>query len=292
MTYSEQLEQDRLWVEERLQTYFSGSPAYQTLYDAMRYSLLAGGKRIRPILVLETCRMCGGDPAEAMPFACAIEMIHTYSLIHDDLPCMDDDDYRRGRLTNHKVYGEATAVLAGDGLLTAAFGVMLAPERQTLGLRAMTAAGVLARAAGEDGMVAGQILDLAGEGKKLSLEEIEAIDVRKTGALLMAACEMGCVLAGGAENQREAVRAYARQLGLAFQIRDDMLDVIGDQEKLGKATGMDAVHEKSTYVGLLGLEGCARMVEDCTSGAKAALDGFADNGFLLWLADALAGREH
>lgn len=292
MTHMERLEQDRLLVEEQLQTYFTGTTAYQTLYDAMRYSLLAGGKRIRPVLVLETCRMCGGDPAEALPFACAIEMVHTYSLIHDDLPCMDDDDYRRGRLTSHKVYGEATAVLTGDALLTAAFGVMLAPERERLGLRAMTAAGVLARAAGEDGMVAGQILDLAGEGKQLSLEGIEAIDVRKTGALLMAACEMGCVLAGGSEAQREAVRDYARHLGLAFQMRDDMLDVIGDQQKLGKATGMDAVHEKSTYVSLLGLEGCARKLEECTQDAKAALKGFEDNGFLLWLADELAGREH
>lgn len=236
--------------------------------------------------------MCGGDPAEALPFACAIEMIHTYSLIHDDLPCMDDDDYRRGRLTNHKVYGEATAVLAGDGLLTAAFGLMLSPEQEKLGMRAMAAAGVLARGAGEDGMVAGQILDLDGEGKQLSLEEIEAIDVRKTGALLMAACEMGCVLADGSEEQRAAVRDYARHLGLAFQMRDDMLDVIGDQQKLGKATGMDAVHEKSTYVGLMGLEGCAREVERQTQAARAALDGFEDNGFLLWLADELAGREH
>ena len=292
MTHMERLEQDRLRVEEQLQTCFAGTPAYQTLYDAMRYSLLAGGKRIRPVLVLETCRMCGGDPAEALPFACAIEMVHTYSLIHDDLPCMDDDDYRRGRLTSHKVYGEATAVLAGDALLTAAFGVMLAPERERLGLRAMTAAGVLASAAGEDGMVAGQILDLDGEGKQLSLEGIEAIDVRKTGALLMAACEMGCILAGGTVEQRAAVRDYARHLGLAFQMRDDMLDVIGDQQKLGKATGMDAVHEKSTYVGLLGLEGCARKLEECTQAAKAALEGFEDNGFLLWLADELAGREH
>lgn len=291
MTDMERLERDRLWVEERLRTYFTGAPAYQSLYDAMRYSLLAGGKRIRPVLVLETCRMCGGDPEEALPFACAIEMIHTYSLIHDDLPCMDDDDYRRGRLTSHKVYGEATAVLAGDALLTAAFGLMLAPEQERLGLRAMTAAGVLARAAGEDGMVAGQILDLAGEGKQLSLEGIEAIDVRKTGALLMAACEMGCVLAGGTEEQRSSVRDYARHLGLAFQMRDDMLDVIGDQQKLGKATGMDAVHEKSTYVSLLGLEGCARKVKECTQAAKAALEGFGDNDFLLWLADELAGRE-
>ena len=292
MTNVERLERDRALVEEELGRCFSGSPAYQKLYGAMRYSLLAGGKRIRPVLVLESCRMCGGDPAEALPFACAIEMIHTYSLIHDDLPCMDDDDYRRGRLTNHKVYGEATAVLAGDGLLTAAFGLMLSPEQEKLGMRAMAAAGVLARGAGEDGMVAGQILDLDGEGKQLSLEEIEAIDVRKTGALLMAACEMGCVLAGGSEEQRAAVRDYARHLGLAFQMRDDMLDVIGDQQKLGKATGMDAVHEKSTYVGLMGLEGCAREVERQTQAARAALDGFEDNGFLLWLADELAGREH
>ena len=292
MTNVERLERDQSLVEERLERCFSGSPAYQKLYDAMRYSLLAGGKRIRPVLVLESCRMCGGDPAEALPFACAIEMVHTYSLIHDDLPCMDDDDYRRGRLTNHKVYGEATAVLAGDGLLTAAFELMLSPEQEKLGLRAMAAAGVLARGAGEDGMVAGQILDLDGEGKQLSLEEIEAIDVRKTGALLMAACEMGCVLAGGSEEQRAAVRTYARYLGLAFQMRDDMLDIIGDQKKLGKATGMDAVHKKSTYVSLLGLEGCARKVEECTQAAKAALEGFEDNGFLLWLADVLAGREY
>ncbi|MCI8537556.1 MAG: polyprenyl synthetase family protein [Oscillospiraceae bacterium] len=292
MTYLEQLKQDQALVEEHLQTYFTGAPAYQSLYESMRYSLLAGGKRIRPVLVLESCRMCGGDLVEALPFACAIEMVHTYSLIHDDLPCMDDDDYRRGRLTNHKVYGEAEAVLAGDGLLTAAFGVMLSPERQALGLRAMTAAGILARAAGEDGMVAGQILDLAGEGRALSLEEVEAIDVRKTGALLMAACEMGCVLAGGSEQQREAVRTYARYLGLAFQMRDDLLDVVGDRGKLGKDTGMDAVREKSTYVSLLGLEGCGLEIQKTTEAAKEALAGFAENGFLLWLADELARREN
>ena len=291
MDQKKRFEEDRALVEEALDAFFRGEPNYQTIYKAMRYSLLAGGKRIRPILLLESCRMCGGSVEEALPYACAIEMVHTYSLIHDDLPCMDDDDYRRGRLTNHRVFGEAAAVLAGDGLLTAAFETMLSPKCEALGLRGFQAAGVLARAAGADGMVGGQILDLEGEGKELSLSQLEELVLHKTGDLLTAAAEMGCILAGGGSEEREAVRTYARKVGLAFQIRDDILDVTGDAQKLGKATGMDEARGKSTYVRLLGLDRCRELVEECTREAGEALSGFEDREFLCWLAQLLAGRE-
>ena len=208
MTSQEQLNAHRALAEGWLGRCLRDREPRGDLYDAMEYSLLAGGKRIRPVLTLECCRMCGGEPETALPLAGAVEMIHTYSLIHDDLPCMDDDDLRRGRPTNHKVYGEATAVLAGDALLTAAFEVILdagslPPERL------LTAAAVLARAAGGWGMVGGQVLDMAGEGHALSLSEVEELQRMKTGALITAAAEMGCVAAGGAQEQRAAVRRYA-----------------------------------------------------------------------------------
>jgi len=261
------------------------------LYDAMEYSLLAGGKRIRPVLTLECCRICGGEVEDALPFAGAVEMIHTYSLIHDDLPCMDDDDLRRGRPTNHKVYGEATAVLAGDALLTAAFEFMLAPGRIPAE-RAMAAAEVLARAAGGRGMVGGQVLDMAGEGHALSLAEVEELQRLKTGALIAAAAEMGCIVAGGTPEQREAVRRYAEKLGLAFQIQDDILDVVGDTATLGKPVGSDAKREKTTFVTLKGLEACRALVGRLTQEAKQALAIFGDAGeALCWLAESLAGRE-
>ena len=193
-------------VETALRTCFQGREPRGDIYDAMEYSLLAGGKRIRPVLTLETCRMCGGDPALAMPFACAVEMVHTYSLIHDDLPCMDDDDLRGGKPTNHKIYGEATAVLAGDGLLTAAFETALAADEQLPPQRVVEAAACLARAAGAQGMVGGQVLDMAAEGRAVSRSDVEQLQKLKTGALLSAAAEMGCIAAGGSEEEKKAVR--------------------------------------------------------------------------------------
>ena len=254
----------------------------------MEYSLLAGGKRIRPVLVLETCRLCGGDPVRALPLACGVEMIHTYSLIHDDLPAMDDDDLRRGRPTNHKVYGEATAILAGDGLLTAAFGVLTQAELPAE--RVVEAVSCLSREAGPEGMVGGQVLDMAGEGRALTRGELEQLQQLKTGALISAAAELGCIAAGGTEEQRCAVREYARCIGRAFQIQDDILDVTSTDQELGKSVGSDRANEKNTFVTVLGLERSRALVEELTGQAEQALSGFGDPGFLLCLARALAGR--
>lgn len=294
MSLSEQLKQDQAQIEAALAEQFTGTPAYQTLYQAMRYSLLAGGKRIRPVLVLESCRLCGGEPERALPFACALEMVHTYSLIHDDLPCMDNDDYRRGRLTSHKVYGEAMATLAGDGLLTAAFGTLsgtwarglLSPEQ----IAAATAC--LATAAGEDGMVAGQVLDLRWEARTdLTQGELEQVHDKKTGALLRCACELGRIAAGGTEKQSEALRRYATALGMAFQIRDDILDVTSTAQELGKPIGSDAENGKTTFVTLLGLERSQQMVEELSCQAREALGDFEKPEFLQWLAESLATRK-
>lgn len=292
MREQERLDCHRAMAEAWLKTCFQDRAPRGDLYDAMNYSLLAGGKRIRPVLMLETCRLCGGEPEHILPFAGAIEMIHTYSLIHDDLPCMDDDDLRRGRPTNHKVYGEATAVLAGDALLTAAFEWMLDPSVELPPQRVLEAAGVLARAAGAQGMVGGQVLDMAGEGHAMGLTEVEELQRLKTGALIRAAAEMGCVLAGGSEEQRKAVCRYAERLGLAFQIQDDILDVVGDEVTLGKPVGSDAKSEKNTFVTLKGLDECRCLVDKLTDEAVEALSLFGEEGeSLCWLARSLASRE-
>lgn len=274
-------------IEAYLDRFFVQDDSQKHLYEAMRYSLLAGGKRIRPVLVLEFCRVCGGDWQKALPFAAAIEMVHTYSLIHDDLPCMDNDDYRRGRLTNHKVYGEAQAVLAGDALLTAAFDTAAsAQEDPKIVTRIIR---ILAGCAGEKGMVGGQILDIEGEGKKLSAQEVHTIHTLKTGALITAACCMGAAAAGATEEQMQAARAYATAIGLAFQIRDDMLDVLGDAQKLGKATGMDV--NKSTFVSIYGLDRCRKWIEEENDRALEALKCFDDTSFLRDLTQMLASRD-
>jgi len=261
---------------------------------AMRYSLLGDGKRIRPVLVLEFCRICGGDEQTALPFACAVEMIHTYSLIHDDLPCMDDDDMRRGRPSNHKVFGEDTALLAGDALLTMAFETMLSEESVRLAgaQRASKAAGYLARAAGAHGMVGGQVIDLMSEGRSISLETLKKMDEGKTGALILASAQMGCVLAGADDRRMAAAENYARAIGLAFQIVDDILDVTGDAQTLGKPVGSDSGNNKCTYVSLMGLENAEKAAEELTAAAVEALSGFGgEAGYLIELAKKLAARK-
>lgn len=258
----------------------------QVLFDAMRYSLLAGGKRLRPIFVFDFCRMCGGDWKSAAPFAAAIEMIHTYSLIHDDLPCMDNDDYRRGRLTNHKVYGEATAVLAGDALLTAAFGFLSkAPFSAETRIRAVE---IMSSCAGELGMVGGQILDMCSEERECTEQEVLDIQSRKTGALIRAACILGVLAGQGSAQQLQAAADFAMHVGVAFQIRDDMLDVVGDEQELGKAVGVDTT--KNTFVRLYGLEKCAQLISEHTQAAKKELRYFNDNGFMMDLAELLTNR--
>lgn len=285
---------------EQLQTYvdaaeaflsqqFAWEPAPQkTLLESMRYSLLAGGKRLRPVLTMEFCRVAGSDWHKAVPFGCALEMIHTYSLIHDDLPCMDNDDYRRGRLTNHKVYGEAMAVLAGDALLTAAFETAASADASPAVIARNV--GILANCAGARGMVGGQVMDIEGENRELDAEYIHQLQRMKTGALLRAACLMGVTTAGGDEQMLQAAATYADGVGLAFQIRDDMLDVIGDAQKLGKATGMDG--EKSTFVRLYGMDACETMVQQETARAMEALSVFENPTFLRELAQWLVHRDH
>ncbi len=261
------------------------------IFSACRYSLLDGGKRLRPALLMEFYRLCGGNPVDALPFACGLEMIHTYSLIHDDLPCMDDDDYRRGRLSNHKVYGEALATLAGDALLNRAFEVML-EQTAVPSERAVACARYIARCSGVYGMIGGQVQDLALEGKTASEEEQLEMIALKTGALLRAACVGGCLLAGADETAVARAEQYAQAVGLAFQIRDDLLDVIGDAKTLGKQTGSDAQKEKCTFVSLYGKEACEKKIDALTRAAVEAAGHFTDGQALIELACWLAGRDH
>lgn len=292
MTFSEQMKADIAQIEAALAQYLSRETGegYDRIFEAAKYSALAGGKRLRPVIVLAFCRLCGGEADKAMPFACALEMIHTYSLIHDDLPCMDDDDLRRGRPTCHKAFDEATAVLAGDGLLTAAFETAAAAK----GLDAeavLRCVRILGREAGMNGMIAGQVLDLGAEHRRISLDALNLMQSLKTGCLLRAACELGCTAAGCTDARTlEAAREYGEKLGLAFQIQDDILDIEGDARTLGKTTGKDARDEKSTFPALLGLEACRALADRLTGEAVAALDGLPGNGFLTELARSLTGR--
>lgn len=291
MDFKEQLSADTACIETRLKDIFSGEPPRGDIYPAMEYSLLAGGKRLRPVLTLECCRLCGGDVERALPLGCAVEMVHTYSLIHDDLPSMDNDDLRRGKPTNHKVFGEATAILAGDGLLTAAFGVIAAAQELTEQQR-LEAVWALSQAAGPRGMVGGQILDMDGEDRALSRSEIEELQRLKTGALICCAARMGCIAAGADGQTVKAIEGYAQRLGLAFQVRDDILDVTGSQDDLGKPIGSDTEQGKTTFVTLLGLEECQRWVEQLSDEACRCLDGLKGTEFLRELAKVLVLREH
>ena len=289
MTFEKRSRLYREFIEEYLKNIY---PQFRTepqseLFDAMEYSLLAGGKRLRPIFAMDFCRMCGGDWRDAAPFAAAMEMIHTYSLIHDDLPCMDNDDFRRGRPTNHKVYGETMAILAGDGLLTDAFLVASStdlPNPVQMGL----AISVLAQNAGSLGMVGGQVLDIRSETRELTEREVIDIQSRKTGALINAACVLGVIAGGGDDDEIQAASTFAGALGMAFQIRDDMLDVIGTKEEMGKGVGTDDT--KNTFVKLYGLEKCEELVQRYTDIAIDALQVFADNTYMVSLAKSLTDR--
>ena len=287
LNYKEQPNEYLAHIEDYLnrECFLSDEPQKE-LFEAMRYSLLAGGKRLRPIFVFDFCRMCGGDWKAAVPFAAAIEMVHTYSLIHDDLPCMDNDDYRRGRLTNHKVYGEAVAVLAGDALLTAAFHFLTkAPFSADIRIQAVE---ILSACAGELGMVGGQILDMKSEDRQCTKQEVLDIQSRKTGALFRAACMLGVLAACGDNEKRNAANEFAAHFGLAFQIRDDILDVVGNAEELGKAVGVDTV--KNTFVQLYGLEICNKMVAEHTEQALKNLNCFEDAQYMTMLANELISR--
>jgi len=286
-------EKQNLEYREFVEAYLKGiyrkyaDQPQKPLFEAMEYSLLAGGKRLRPIFALDFCRMCGGDWQAAAPFAAAIEMIHTYSLIHDDLPCMDNDDYRRGRPTNHKVYGEGMAVLAGDALLTDAF-MLASTARIPNPTQMATAIGLMAEGAGSLGMVGGQVLDIMSEERELNEQEVLDIQSRKTGCLIRIACCLGVIAAGGTQQQLEAAGRFADHLGLAFQIRDDMLDVIGTQEEMGKGVGTDTT--KNTFVRLYGLEKCEELVQKYTLEAVNALSAFEHTEYMVALAKSLTDR--
>lgn len=289
MEFARQYEEYRLAIESYLNGLFVENPRWADLYASMRYSLLAGGKRIRPVLTLEFARLSGLNWRTVLPVACALELVHTYSLIHDDLPCMDNDDLRRGKPTNHRVYGETLAVLAGDALQPEAFRLILT----TPGLQAKQQAAcalILAESAGADGMVAGQVIDtLHAPSTETELTEVHRL---KTGAMIAGACKLGVAAAGGTESALAAAEEYGYHLGLAFQIRDDVLDITSTAEELGKPIGSDAANKKSTYVTLLGMEECERRVLDCTARAKMALrsEWREAASFLEAFADSLAKR--
>ncbi len=259
------------------------------LYASMRYSAMAGGKRIRPFLVLESARLFGGELSRAIYFAAALEMIHTYSLIHDDLPCMDNDDMRRGKPTNHKVYGEATATLAGDALLTGAFELLCAADLP--GDTVRHAVRILSEAAGAEGMIGGQIMDMESENKEISFETLVKLDSLKTGALITASVKLGLLAAGVTDEDKiSALIAYARYMGLAFQIIDDVLDAEGDESVLGKSTGSDEKSGKVTFLHFLSADEAREYARRLTESAKAEISAFAGSETLCALADYLLNR--
>ena len=278
-------------VEDALD--FSLSPEKpEILRESMRYSLLAGGKRIRPILCLASCSLAGGDPNLAVPTAVAIEMIHTMSLIHDDLPSMDNDDLRRGRPTNHKVYGDAIAILAGDALLTRAFEMVSLRSPGVSPERLLNVVGELSLVAGAPGLVGGQVVDLECEGKEVDLETLEYIHLHKTGALLKACVRTGAMIAGADTKMLEALTKYARGIGLAFQIIDDILDVTSNSEILGKTAGKDLLADKTTYPKLLGLEESKRRALSLVNNAKEAIMPWGKDAIcLIALADFITNRD-
>ena len=280
-------------IEEAIDLYLPDTESrYKTVSDAMRYSILLGGKRIRPVMLLEFFKASGGEGDSALPFAVALEMIHTYSLIHDDLPCMDNDDFRRGKPSNHKVYGEDMALLAGDGLLTHAFYVASTTENIPA-QRIVTAIKELSAFAGYKGMVGGQVIDLESEGKKVDESVIEELNLLKTSGLLRASAKIGAILAGANDELVKAADDYGKALGLAFQIVDDILDTCGNESALGKPIGSDERNKKSTFVSLYGIDECRQKVNELTNEALNCLNAFkGDTKVLKELTLYLAKREY
>ena len=266
--------------------------SFSILEESMRYSLMAGGKRLRPCLAMEFCRLCGGDAQMALDYACSVEMIHTSSLIHDDMPCMDNDELRRGKPTNHMVFGEATALLAGDTLIAYAFETI--ENKKLSDKQNFLASKTLARLMGACGMCAGQQIDLQSEGKKIDANTLETLHEKKTGALIKCACLLGCIAAGKFEDSKQWEDAclYAEKIGLAFQIADDILDVSGDEAKLGKKCGSDEKEEKNTYVTLYGLEKAKEMAKKLCDEAKDIIGKYEGSDFLVALADFIVYREN
>ena len=288
------MEQIGILTETRLRELLPSEQAYpEVIHRAMAYSIFAGGKRFRPVLCMAACEAVCGDGAPALDAACALECIHTYSLIHDDLPGMDNDDYRRGKLTNHKVFGEGMAILAGDALLTYAFEILAGMEDGTNSRQIVQIIQEAAKASGEAGMIGGQVVDILSEETAPNLELLQYIHTHKTGALIAASVRIGAILGGANAVQLAALTEYAHQLGLAFQITDDILDVIGDADKIGKPVGSDEKNQKATYPLLFGLDQSKQMAKDAVDAAIASLDLFGDNAQMLRaLALYLLERDH
>lgn len=286
------INEDAVLTEQSLEKFLSlDDKRIPHLFDAMRYSVLGAGKRVRPFLVLEFCRLAGGDVNTAMPFACALEMIHSYSLVHDDLPCMDNDTIRRGKPTTHVKYGYANALLAGDALLTYAFEVILSDESLDPAAKC-EAVKVLSRCAGPLGMVGGQQIDLDSENKSISLDLLKYLHSLKTGALISCACELGCIAAGLQEDHpiRKAAKEYSAAIGVTFQIIDDVLDVEGDEEIFGKPIGSDAEQGKTTFLSFMSISEAKAYAAELTEKAKNALSSFKDSEVLCEFADYLLTR--
>lgn len=283
------------YIEKLLKEHIPEEKGYQkTIFEAMNYSLKAGGKRLRPILTLEACRIVGGNEEDVIPFAIAIEMIHTYSLIHDDLPALDNDDLRRGRPTNHKVYGDAMAILAGDGLLNYAFEIMLSSSiGKENPAKYLNAINEIAKSSGVYGMIGGQVVDIESEDKKIEMEKLDFIHLNKTAAIIVGCMRAGAIIGDATEEQLENITKYATNIGLSFQIADDILDITGDESKLGKKVGSDIDNNKSTYPSLIGLEKSKEIANDLINEAKTRISNIkGDTEFLNDLAEYIVARDY
>jgi geranylgeranyl diphosphate synthase, type II len=291
MNFIEELKRKQDIVNDYLEEIIKIQNAPLSITEAMKYSLLSGGKRIRPILALSFCEALGGTIDEVLPYACAIELIHTYSLIHDDLPAMDNDDLRRGRPTNHKVFGEAGAILAGDSLLNYAFEIMMDDVvKNKCENKFVEAAKIISKSSGVKGMIGGQVIDIESEGKHLDIDKLIEMHSKKTGALIEASCLSGCVIAEKKERMDDIIE-YSKCIGITFQIVDDILDCTGDAQKLGKNVGSDASNNKSTFVSLLGIDKSKEMAKEYTDKAQRIARDVDETGFLSKLTDYLLNRE-
>lgn len=295
MAFKEDLKIKSTYIEDLLKQYMPKEEGYQkTIFEAMNYSLSSGGKRLRPILTLEAIKIVGGDIKEAIPFCIAIEMIHTYSLIHDDLPAMDNDDFRRGKPTNHKVFGDGMATLAGDALLNYAFEIML---KESLGKDnadvRLKAIYEIARGAGIYGMIGGQVVDIESENKSIEKEKLDFIHMNKTAAMIVGCMRAGAIMGHACEEDLQNITKYAKNIGLAFQIVDDILDIVGDEKALGKPVGSDIENHKSTYPSLIGLNESKKVATSLIKEAKDSIRKISgESRFLEDLADYIISRDH
>ena len=294
MEFKNELNKKCAKIEDILVKYIPREEGFQkNIVKAMKYSLLSGGKRLRPILTLEACKIVGGDIKDAIPFAIAIEMIHTYSLIHDDLPQLDNDDLRRGKPTNHKVFGEDMAILTGDALLNYAFEVMLSgsinkenPEKYLLAINE------IAKSSGIEGMIGGQVVDIESEGKIIEKAKLHYIHINKTAALIIGCMRAGAIIGGATEHELNVISCYAKKIGLAFQVVDDILDIEGDEKALGKKVGSDIQRHKSTYPSILGMKTSKEIANELIDEAKSKISEFDDSEFLICLADYIISRKN